>query len=138
MKGILLLSHGTLSKGMYETTQWFMGEDIPQYDYLCLEPDDSPEAFDEKIKAKLEKIDSGEGTIFIVDLMGGTPFNRSASFMQNGVELFTGLNLPLVLELLGKRLFDEYDMEALEQVGKDGVVYVNKMFAGMQSGGDDE
>ncbi|MCR5067444.1 MAG: PTS mannose transporter subunit IIA [Erysipelotrichaceae bacterium] len=138
MKGILLLSHGTLSKGMYETTQWFMGEDIPQYDYLCLEPDDSPEAFDEKIKAKLEALDTGEGAIFIVDLMGGTPFNRSATFMAQGVDVFTGLNLPLVLELLGKRLFDEYDMEGLEQIGKDGVVYVNKLFAGMQASGDDE
>jgi mannose/fructose-specific phosphotransferase system component IIA len=138
MKGILLLSHGTLSKGMYETTQWFMGEDIPQYDYLCLEADDSPEAFDEKIKAKLEKIDSGEGVILIVDLMGGTPFNRSATFMGEKVDVFTGLNLPLVLELLGKRLFDEYDMEALEQTGKDGVVYGNKLFANMAAGSDDE
>ncbi len=138
MKGILLLSHGTLSKGMYETTQWFMGEDIPQYDYLCLEADDSPEAFDEKIKAKLEKIDSGEGVILIVDLMGGTPFNRSATFMGEKVDVFTGLNLRLVLELLGKRLFDEYDMEALEQTGKDGVVYVNKLFANMAASSDDE
>ena len=37
MKGIVLLSHGPLAKGMYETTKWFMGDDIAQYEYLCLE-----------------------------------------------------------------------------------------------------
>ena len=41
MKGIILLSHGPLAKGMYETSGWFIGES-EQYGYLCLENQESP------------------------------------------------------------------------------------------------
>ena len=130
MKGIVLLSHGPLACGMYETTKWFMGDEIPQYTYLYLEPGESPEDFDVRVAEKIEEVNSGEGVILICDLMGGTPFNRAALTISRGdVDVLTGMNLTLVLQLLGNRLSDEYDMEALEQTGKDGVVYANKVLA---------
>ena len=36
MKGIVLISHGCFVEGTYETSQWFMGKDIPQYTYIGL------------------------------------------------------------------------------------------------------
>ncbi len=139
MKGIILLSHGQLAKGMYETTKWFMGEDIPQYTYLCLEADETPERYDERIDAAIREVDSGEGVVLIVDLMGGTPCNRSAMFMvRPNVDLFAGMNLAMVLQLLGNRLSDNYDMPALEEVAKEGVVYMNARFAAAEAEEDDE
>ena len=139
MKGILLISHGPLAQGMYETTKWFMGEDIPQYDYLALLPEDSPERFDAKLAEKIDLLDSGEGVIVIADLMGGTPCNRASFAIANGnVDLLTGMNLALVLQLLGNRLSDNYDIEALVETGKQGVLHVNALFAQAQDDADDE
>lgn len=129
MKGILLLSHGPLSKGFYETTKWFMGEDIPQYDYLCLEMGQAPEEFDEKIKEKLAELDTGEGVIIFCDLVGGTPSNRSCYFISDKVQAFAGMNLSMILEQLGNRLSDVYDFDALTETGKDGIVDLNKFLA---------
>ncbi len=133
MKGILLASHGPLAKGMFETSQLFMGTEIPQYDYLCLEATDAAEDFGAKIKKKAEQLDSGEGVIIFVDLLGGTPYNQSCLLLVNPekVQLISGMNLSMVLEQLGNRLSDVYDFDALVQTGIDGIKDVNKMFEEM-------
>lgn len=139
MKGIILLSHGELAHGMYETTKWFMGEEIPQYTYLCLNADEKPEEYDERIDQAIREVDTGEGVVLITDLMGGTPSNRASLFISRpDVDLFAGMNLAMVLQLLGNRLSDNYDMIALEHTAKEGVVYVNELFRNMQTDDDDE
>lgn len=49
MKGILLLSHGSLAQGMFETAEWFMGSDIDQFVYICLERNEAFTTFDSRI-----------------------------------------------------------------------------------------
>lgn len=125
MKGVLITSHGPMAKGLFETSQWFLGKDIPQYDYLCLDPNDEVEAFDAKMKEKIESLDFGDGVIVFADLFGGTPSNRCLQFMGDNVYLVSGINLTVVLELLGNRLSNNYDMEQLIETGKKGLVFVN-------------
>lgn len=139
MKGIVLLSHGPLAKGMYETTKWFMGDEIPQYTYVCLNAGESPEDYDGRILKAIEEVDEGEGVVLFADLLGGTPCNRAAIAVARGnVDLIAGMNLSMVLQLLGNRLSDEYDMAALEEVGKNGCVYVNALLASSADEDDDE
>lgn len=131
MKGILLLSHGPLAKGMFETTKWFMGDDIPQYSYLGLMEGESMEDFDERIKAEVKKLDSGEGCIIFCDLTGGSPFNRSCFVVNeigaDKVQIISGMNLSMVLEQLGNRLSDVYDFDTLVETAREGIQDVNKM-----------
>jgi len=127
MKGIVLLSHGPMAEGVFETTKWFMGVDIPQYGYLCLEPDDIFEDYDKKISSLIEDVDTGEGVILFTDLFGGTPCNRCVQFMSNNIDIIAGMNLSIVLEQLGNRLSDSYDFEALVETGKNGIVHLNTM-----------
>lgn len=139
MKGIVLISHGPLARGMYETTKWFMGEEIPQYGYLCLDSNEQPEEFDERLAKAIEENDSGEGVIVIADLFGGTPCNRAAMMIADGkTEVFAGMNLSLVLQLLGNRLSDNYDLEDLETSGKDGIVWVNRVMSSVRTDDNDE
>ncbi|MEA4968435.1 MAG: hypothetical protein VB048_10015 [Bacteroidaceae bacterium] len=127
MKGIALLSHGPMAKGIIETTKWFMGVDIPQFGYLCLEQDDIIEDYDKKISSLIEDIDTGEGVIVFTDLFGGTPCNRCVQFMSNDIDIIAGMNLSIVLEQLGNRLSDSYDFKALVETGRSGIVHLNTM-----------
>ncbi len=131
MKGIVLASHGPLCKGMFLASQLFMGEDIPQYTYVPLHAEDSADEYADRLAKAVEEVDTGEGAVVFVDLLGGTPYNRACMMMSDKVQIIAGMNLSMVLELLGNRLSDNYDFEALVQTGKDGVVDVNKMFAEM-------
>lgn len=125
MKGIVLLSHGSMAKGVYETTQWFFGNEIEQFDYLCLQEDDQQADFINKIKDKIAKTDTGEGVIIFADLFGGTPCNSCIDLMSDCVQLITGMNLTIVLELLGNRLSGIYNIKELIETGKQGLVHVN-------------
>ena len=125
MKATLSLSHGPLAKGMYETTQWFMGENIDQYDYLCLEQTEQPEKFDLRIKEKLKDIDKGDGAILITDIKSGTPCNRCIPLASNDITVLCGMNLALVLELLGRRLSNDYNFDELVNISKEGICNLN-------------
>lgn len=133
MKGIVLASHGPLAKGMFETSQLFMGTEIPQYTYLCLEATDAAEEFGDRIREKVNEVDSGDGVILFVDLLGGTPYNQSCMLLTepDRIQIISGMNLTMVLEQLGNRLSDVYDFPALVQTGIDGIKDVNKMFEEM-------
>ena len=124
----MLASHGPLCKGMFLASQLFMGEDIPQYTYVPLHAEDSADDYGDKLAKAVEEVDTGDGTVVFVDLLGGTPYNRACMLMSDQVQIIAGMNLSMVLELLGNRLSDNYDFAALVQTGKDGVVDVNKMF----------
>ena len=110
---------------MYETTQWFMGENIDQYDYLCLEQTEQPEKFDLRIKEKLKDIDKGDGAILITDIKSGTPCNRCIPLASNDITVLCGMNLALVLELLGRRLSNDYNFDELVNISKEGICNLN-------------
>lgn len=103
MIGILLASHGRFAEGMLDSSHLFFGEDIPALEALCLMPEDSPDDFSEKLNKKVQKLNDGDGVIVLCDLLFGTPCNMCASLMSDSVKVLCGANMPLLLELLGKR-----------------------------------
>ncbi|MBQ2213060.1 MAG: PTS sugar transporter subunit IIA [Erysipelotrichaceae bacterium] len=130
------MSHGRMAEGMLDSSKLFFGDDIPQIKALCLMASDNPEEFDEKIRAAVEEIDDGQGVIAMCDLLGGTPCNRSALVLNDRMQVITGMNFSILLELLGKRMsvndISEIDIPELIQVGKDGIISLNEFFKAAQ------
>ena len=125
-----------MSEGMLDSCKLFFGDDIQQVKALTLMAGDNPEDFDEKIKAAIAELDDGSGVIGMVDLLGGTPCNRSALILNDRFQVITGMNFSVLLELLGRRMsvddISELDMEDLVQTGKDGILSLNAYFKSMQ------
>ena len=136
MIGILLLSHGRMAEGMLDTCKLFFGEDVAQIKAICLHADNAPEEFDEWLKQGIEEVDDGHGVIALCDLLFGTPCNRCMYVLNDRVQVITGMNLSLLLELLGKRMMtndndepidiSELDLEGLINTGKEGLVSLNQ------------
>jgi len=122
MKGILLLSHGNMAEGLSNTVSMFFGNDIEQFDHLCLRMEDDPDLFGEKIKEKLEQLDTGEGVLVFCDLFAGTPAHQMTKYLSEKVKVITGMNLPVIMETLGSRMSgEEMDIDVLMETGKDGI-----------------
>ncbi len=132
MIGVLAISHGKMAEGMVDAAHMFFGDDLPGVEALCFMSSDNPEDFDEKLKDAIERVNTGDGVIVFADLMGGTPANRSAYLLSEDVQVITGANMTMMLELLGTRLTEgtKVSKELVEQLietGKTGVISLNSL-----------
>ena len=131
MLGIVLISHGLMAEGMVDSARMLFGETgLTQVSTVSLFPSESPEDFDVKLTEAVTTVDSGDGVVILADLLGGTPCNRAAYKCAEGIQVITGMNLPLFVELLGLRLGGEVDINSLISTASDGIVSLNSLLEG--------
>lgn len=122
MKGVLVVSHGRLAEGLADSVNMFMG-DVEQFDYLCLLKEDNALEFGSRILEKCKELDTGDGVIVLADLLGGTPSNQTVPMLNENLDLLTGMNFPMVLELLSRRMMDDaLDLSEFVTVGRNGII----------------
>ena len=105
MTGIILASHGGLAEGVKQSAGMVFG---PQEDLVAvtLLPEDGPDSFRAKLEAAVNTLSNKEEVLFLVDLLGGTPFNQSvllSTKLSQECRVFTGTNLPFLLTILFDR-----------------------------------
>lgn len=128
MVGIVLISHGDMSKGMLDSCGMFFSKTaLAQVNAVSLLSEESPEDFDIKLDNAIKEVDSGDGVILLADLLGGTPCNRAAYKISDTIKMITGVNLPILVELLGLRESGNIDIDELVNIGQYGIVNYNKL-----------
>ncbi|WFA08789.1 PTS sugar transporter subunit IIA [Tissierella sp. Yu-01] len=105
MIGIILAGHGQFAKELLKSAQMIMGKQDNMVAFT-LEPDDDPFLLKDRIYEECKKNDLGDGVIVLVDLMGGSPGNAAAYVAMEGYPVITGVNLPMLLELIAMRNLD--------------------------------
>lgn len=135
MKGIVLASHGQLAEGMVDSLKLFVGN-VGQLEYLCLKPGQDMKEFLNLLNNVIDNVDTGEGVIVFCDLLFGTPCNCTASILKNEknvnrIEVVTGMNLPMILEIIEARKSD-FDLKEMIRIGKDGIVDFKQMILNKQ------
>jgi mannose/fructose-specific phosphotransferase system component IIA len=139
MKAVLILSHSTLAKGLYEATKLFIGDNVNQFDYLGLQPQDDPSEFGLLIEEKIKTLDSGDGVIILVDLMGGSPGNQAMKFVNDKIDIITGVNLPMVLDLILKRNNEmTINIAEIVETSKSGIEDLKSRLAEMSDDDEEE
>lgn len=103
MVGILLVSHGTLAQSFLDVAREILGETEGVLAFGLPEPLQEEKVIEEIQQAR-KALDHGEGLLIVTDMFGGTPCNLSLSFLDDdGIEVLTGMNLPMVLKILSSR-----------------------------------
>ncbi|MBR4420974.1 MAG: PTS sugar transporter subunit IIA [Erysipelotrichaceae bacterium] len=137
MKGIVITSHGPMAQGILETSKLFFGEQ-PQLKACCLNADDNPDDFVEVLKEAVAEVDSGDGVVVFCDMLFGTPCNCMARVVaadldNDKVQVVTGVNLAMILQILAVREAGDPNVEELLQSGHDGITDLKAMLkANMQ------
>lgn len=100
MRGLIIATHGELSTGLKNAVNVItgMGDYI---ETLQLNQNDNLDDF-EKDFLKLLTEGKSEGSIVLVDMIGGSPYNIAMKYMQSdyNYHVVSGVNLPMVIELL--------------------------------------
>jgi mannose/fructose/sorbose-specific phosphotransferase system IIA component len=99
MIGIIVATHGDFGKQLISTLKMVLG-DVEGIAPVSLVPEDSMESFEEKMLKALQEVDpKGTGSLVLVDMLGGTPFNVSARLLAtHPLSIVTGANLPMLIK----------------------------------------
>ena len=103
MVGLLLVSHGRIAESFLEVSLEIVGPVKGVQVVSLAEPIDEEKVMEDIQKARKE-IDQGDGILILTDMFGGTPANLCFSLLEDPmVEVLTGMNLPMILQILSSR-----------------------------------
>ena len=117
-----MVSHGQVAGELVNAARNIVGE-VPAIAAVSIGWADDMAASREKIGQALAEV-GGSGVLILTDMFGGTPTNVSLPFLSARVEIVTGVNLPMLIKLIGLR---EGDLVEVARVVRDqgkGAIYV--------------
>jgi mannose/fructose/sorbose-specific phosphotransferase system IIA component len=131
---VVLVGHGVYPQGVLEGAELIVGAQEGMH-AVGLSPEQDPSHVVEEVRGLREE-SSGRPMLLLVDLFGGSPGNAvAAAFLrEQDVAMVTGLNLPMVMEVVNRRKKAGGDVEALARyavsAGTAGVIDVGEKLRG--------
>lgn len=138
MRRFIFASHHKLAYGLKDTVDFLTGATKTIYDinaYL----DDETKDIDTVVAELFASFDDEDEVVVLVDMMGGSIYQKFYPYMSDKVHVICGMNLPMALSLVLAPEDECLTSEKVEQVlmdCKNQLVYVNKMAASVDE--DDE
>lgn len=138
MRRFIFASHHKLAYGLKDTVDFLTGATKTIYDinaYL----DDETKGIDTVVAELFASFDDEDEVVVLVDMMGGSVYQKFYPYMSDKVHVICGMNLPMALSLVLAPEDECLTSEKVEQVlmdCKNQLVYVNKMAASVDE--DDE
>ncbi|HFR3455481.1 TPA: PTS sugar transporter subunit IIA, partial [Streptococcus suis] len=100
---LLLMSHGNFAKAAIDSAELIVGKQT-NFETLGVYTVDDVEVLKEEMFQKISSLDTTKGLVVLTDIIGGTPINLASQLLsQEKVVVVSGLNLPMLLEVLMNR-----------------------------------
>lgn len=127
MIGVLIATHGKMAEGVLDSAELIIGKQ-DNCKVLSLCHGDSIELFGKSIRKAIIDLSKGDGVLVFTDLFSASPYNQVAISYPHlkgyKYRSITGVNLPMLIEALSKRMScDDLDTvtESTIKVGKEGI-----------------
>ena len=133
MIGILVISHGNLSKGLLSSLSMFYAEE-KQIEALSVNCDTNIDSFTKEMGEAIARLDKGEGVIVLADMFGGSPCNSTFGYIGKNVDVIAGVNFPMLLSAVTYRHTTEDRKTLVDKLiksSKAGIIHVNKKLEGI-------
>ncbi|MEO6212859.1 MAG: PTS sugar transporter subunit IIA [Vicinamibacterales bacterium] len=103
--GVVVVTHGQLATELVNAAEMIVG-DLPHFAAVSIGWHDDVDEARAEIARAIERVAAsapGEGersaVLVLTDMFGGTPANLGVTFVSEGVEVMTGVNLPMLIKL---------------------------------------
>jgi len=97
--GVVIVTHYQIGEEFLHALRLIV-PNAPDFLSVSIDPKQTVDEMRDLIGKALKRADSGDGVLVLTDMFGGTPSNMSLSFVEEtGVEVVTGLNLPMLIKL---------------------------------------
>ncbi len=102
MVGLVIATHGRLAEELLRTAEGIVGP-LEQCAAVSVAADVSMEDARARLGEAVRRVDGGDGVLVLTDMFGGTPANLALTFLDEKVEVVTGVNLPMIVKLATSR-----------------------------------
>jgi PTS system mannose-specific IIA component len=103
MVGLVIATHGELAAVLLRTAEEIVGP-VAQAAAVSVDAHTSVEDARARLATAIHKVGGdGEGVLVLTDMFGGTPANLALTFLEEQIEVVTGVNLPMLLKLATTR-----------------------------------
>lgn len=104
MVGILVVTHGDLAEALLRAAA-LEHNPAPGIASVSIDVDADCRAAWKVLQAGVDQVDDGDGVLVLVDVFGGPVSNLAMALLADrAVEVVTGVNLPMVLRALQRRM----------------------------------
>lgn len=139
MVAVIVAAHGHLAESLIASSAMIAGE---QDDVIAVsfDPGQGPEDLLAAYAAAITASPSDQ-YLLLVDLLGGSPYNAAAraAALRDDADVVTGVNLPMLVEVLGRRMLGADLAELVETAktaGAGGVKVLSEIFTPTADAGD--
>lgn len=102
MLGLVVATHGGLAQELLRTAEGIVGP-LGQCEAVSVAAGVSMDEARARLGDAVKRVDTGEGVLVLTDMFGGTPANLALTFLDEKLEVVTGVNLPMILKLATAR-----------------------------------
>jgi PTS system mannose-specific IIA component len=103
MVGLVVATHGELAAELLRTAEGIVGP-VERAVAVSVDAHTSVEEARARLATAIHKVGAdGEGVLVLTDMFGGTPANLALTFLEEQIEVVTGVNLPMLLKLSNSR-----------------------------------
>jgi PTS system mannose-specific IIA component len=97
MVGLVVATHCRLGEELLATAAAVCGP-LAQAQAVSISAGQSMEEARARLGDAIRAADTGEGVLVLTDMFGGTPANLALTFLDDHIEVLTGVNLPMLLK----------------------------------------
>ncbi len=105
MVGLVVAAHGLLAEELLRTASGIVGP-LEKCEALSIAAGSSMDEARDRLGQAIGRVDDGQGVLILTDMFGGTPANLALTFLDDRIEVVTGVNLPMILKLATGRAED--------------------------------
>lgn len=131
MRNYVVATHGTLAKSLVESFYMIAGDEIKIHTINAYIDDQDPS---EEIDQLLKQLKQ-QGEVFVfTDIFGGSVNNHMMKYIDDNTFVFTGVNLPLLLNVVlsGDEPASSLIAHIKEEI-KTSIIYCNEKLKEMQA-----
>ena len=135
MIGVVVVTHGQLATELVNAAETIVG-DLPRFTAVSIGWHDDVEDAREEIAQAIGRVGAEHGTLLLTDMFGGTASNLGITFLEERVEVLTGVNLPMLIKVAS--MTDRTDVlevaRELREYGKNAIWVASDLLRGERAG----
>src|SRR5512146_190110 len=98
MVGVVVATHGQLAEELIRTAESVCGK-LEQCRAVSVGTPGAMEDARGRLAEAIRGVDTGDGVLILTDMFGGSPANLALTFLDERLEVVTGVNLPMLMKL---------------------------------------